>query len=141
MKRIPPRLLAPDLRRSRAVQAGVLALGLVAACLANPDRPLPIEVCAFKRFTGLPCPTCGLTRALCHALRGDWMVSLRYHPAGIFVAAILIGWMFVSAAEAVRGQPLIDPRSRLQTSLLTVGVALSLVSWIVRLASGSWFLG
>jgi hypothetical protein len=134
VNRVPPKLLAPDLRRSRAIEAGVLALGLIGALLANPDRPLPVEVCAFKYLTGLPCPTCGLTRAVCHALRGDWISSLTYHPAGILVAAILIGWMLVSAAEAARGRSLVDPRGRWHTALFTFAGALSIFSWIVRLA-------
>jgi hypothetical protein len=101
--RLPPILLAPDHRRSRATQAAAIALGLLAARVANPDRPLPFDVCALKILTGIPCPTCGLTRSLCHALRGEWAASLGYHPAGVLLAAALIGWMVWSAAEARRG--------------------------------------
>lgn len=134
MRRVPPKLLAPDLQRSRAAQTALLSIGLVAALCANPDHPLPFDVCGFKYLTGLPCPTCGLTRALCHALRGDWTVSLSYHPAGILLAAALIGWTFWSATEAARGRPLADAlRGRLSASLLAAGVALSIASWIVRL--------
>jgi hypothetical protein len=38
---------------------------------------------------------------LCHALRGEWAASLGYHPAGVLLAAALIGWMVWSAAKPV----------------------------------------
>lgn len=57
--------------------------GLVAAVLL-PDRAVhggPM-VCLFRRVTGRPCPSCGLTRswqALGHGRLGD---SIRFHPFG-----------------------------------------------------------
>jgi hypothetical protein len=130
--RLPPILLAPDLRRSRATQAAAIAFGLLAARFANPDRPLPFDVCVLKVLTGIRCPTCGLTRSLCHALRGDWSASLGYHPAGILLAIALIGWMAWSAAEARRGCVVASvARRRLSAALLTSGASLSLVSWVV----------
>jgi len=133
--RLPPILLAPDHRRSRATQAAAIALGLLAARVANPDRPLPFDVCALKILTGIPCPTCGLTRSLCHALRGEWAASLGYHPAGVLLAAALIGWMVWSAAEARRGCVVAGvARRRLSVALVTSGAAVSLVSWVVSRA-------
>jgi Protein of unknown function (DUF2752) len=130
--RLPPILLAADLRRSRATQAAAIAFGLIAARVANPDRPLPFDVCALKVLTGIPCPTCGLTRSLCHALRGDWSASIGYHPAGILLAIALIGWMLWSVAEARRGCVVAGvARRRLSAALLSSGAALSLVSWVV----------
>ena len=133
--RLPPILLAPDHRRSRATQAAAIALGLLAARVANPDRPLPFDVCALKILTGIPCPTCGLTRSLCHALRGEWAASLGYHPAGVLLAAALIGWMVWSSAEARLGCVVAGvARRRLSAALLTSGAAVSLVSWVVSRA-------
>jgi hypothetical protein len=135
MSRVPPRLLAPNARRSRAREAAAIALALGAGLSANADRPLPFEICAFKYLLGLPCPTCGLTRAVCHALHGDWSQSLAYHPAGILLAAALIGWMLWSAAEAARGQPLAESiRARLRALAVGAGVAAALLAWVARLA-------
>lgn len=135
MNRLPPRLLAPDARRSRARQAAVIALGLLAALGVDPDRPLPFDVCGFKSLLGIPCPTCGLTRAMCHALRGDWAASMSYHPAGILVAAALVGWMLCSAVEAARGQPVAEAaRGRLRTPMIGAGIVASIAAWVVQLA-------
>ena len=132
--RVPPILLAPDLRRSRATQAAAIAFGLLTARFANPDRPLPFDVCALKVLTGIPCPTCGLTRSLCHALHGDWAASLGYHPAGIALAAALIGWAIWAAAEAGRGHLVGDGvRRQLSAAMLKTGIAISLVAWLARL--------
>jgi hypothetical protein len=139
VSRVPPVLLDADRRRARAIECGVLAAGLIAGFVTNPDRPLPFDVCAFKYLTGIPCPTCGLTRAVCHALHGHWAESVNLHPAGMLVLAVWIGWLAWSAAEAARGLTVGDTlRARLATPLLVTGAALSVASWIVRLASGTW---
>ena len=133
--RLPPKLLGSDARRSRVRQAGAIAVGLVVAAGVDPDRPLPFDVCAFKLLLGFPCPTCGLTRAMCHALHGDWAVSVGYHPAGILLAAALIGWMLWSLAEALRGQPMAEvARGRLRISMVSVGIVSSIAAWVVRFA-------
>lgn len=134
----PPRLLDSARRRAMAWQATVLAALLVGARLVNPGRPLPFDVCLFKHVTGLPCPTCGMTRALCYAVRGDWAQSVACHPLGPLVALALVAWMCWSAAEAFRGRPMLDSfGGRLGNALLVGGFALSLVTWIVRLVEGT----
>lgn len=133
----PPRLLDGARRRALALQAVVLGAVLLGARLVDATRPLPFEVCAFKHLTGRPCLGCGMTRALCHALHGDWAQSLSYHPAGPLLAATLLVWTAWSAAEAVRGRPIQDVlRQRAGRVALTTGFALSLVVWVVRLAEG-----
>lgn len=98
----PPRLLTWDQRKAKAREAGLLALVFVGAWFANPNRPLPFEVCAFKYLTGFDCPTCGLTRALCHAVHFDLAQSVSYHPAGPLVAIALVVWLASGVAAALR---------------------------------------
>jgi hypothetical protein len=135
MSEAPPRLLGPDQRRGRVWQAGVVASLLGAALFTDPTHPLPFEVCIFHRLTGLPCPTCGMTRAVCQAVHGHWAESIAWHPAGLLLLAGLAGWMLWSAAEAWRGQPIAEAlRGRLANALITAGAAVSGVNWIRQLA-------
>ncbi len=133
----PPRLLDRARRRALAWQAVVLGAVLLGARLVNASRPLPFEVCAFKHLTGRPCLGCGMTRALCHALHGDWAQSVSYHPAGPLLAAALLAWTAWSAAEAISGRPIQEVlRRRAGKVALASGLGVSLVIWVVRLAEG-----
>src|SRR5438067_3049509 len=42
--------------------------------------------CSFQRFLKIPCPGCGMTRALVSLSRGNVRVSLRQHPFALGVA-------------------------------------------------------
>ncbi len=132
----PPRLFDSARRRSKAWQAAVLAALLSVAALTDPNRPLPFDVCLFNRLTGLPCPTCGMTRAVCHAVRGHWTRSVATHPAGLILAVGLVGWLLWAAAEAWRGGPIAEVlRRRLARALIAAGVVVSGVFWIAQLVS------
>jgi hypothetical protein len=53
------------------------------------DRELP-ELCQHVVATGQPCPSCGLTRSLIHALHGDPDRAREYHRAGLPAAIMLL---------------------------------------------------
>ncbi len=48
------------------------------------------SICLFRDLTGLPCPGCGLTRALALLFLGDWRAALFLHPLSPFVFAGLL---------------------------------------------------
>jgi hypothetical protein len=45
-------------------------------------------ICPFFKFTGIPCPSCGLTRSLISLSEGDIRASLQYHSFGLVLTAI-----------------------------------------------------
>jgi hypothetical protein len=129
----------------------VSALGLAGvlgtARLLEPDprgfgthTQLGLAPCAFAQITGRPCPTCGMTTAFAWFARGRFDLSWRANAAGSVLAPAcvsLIPWLLAGAA---RGRPL-GSRSleRPLTGLVVAIVALSLLSWTIRLIFGRAF--
>lgn len=59
----------------------------------------PVELCLFKRVTGLPCPTCGFTRGALSFLHGHIVQGWLYNPLLfsvliLFFAYNAIGFIF-----------------------------------------------
>lgn len=47
-------------------------------------------ICLFKSVTGIPCPSCGITRSVLLLLQGDIMQALLINPLGILAMALLL---------------------------------------------------
>ena len=126
----------------------LLALGLSAvfgvARWLEPDpkgfgthTQLGLPPCHFAWVTGHPCPTCGMTTSFAWFARGRLDRSWQANPAGVLLAPAclaLIPWLLAGAAA---GRPL-GFRS-LETPLIglvVATVALSLLSWTIRLLLG-----
>ena len=80
-------------------------------------------VCMMRRVTGMPCPTCGMTRSLASLAKGHLAQSLAYHPFGILVAILICaGWVYIAwFAIRDRALPRINPWILL-TGLLLLAV-------------------
>ncbi len=46
-----------------------------------------VSVCLFRRLTGVPCLTCGATRAFAALLAGDWTGALNLQPLAVVGSA------------------------------------------------------
>lgn len=78
MATAPPVTSAPRsaVGRDRLIKLGVTAGYLViVAVLARFSVP-----CLFLTAFGIPCPGCGMTRALLAVLHGDWIGAAHRHP-------------------------------------------------------------
>lgn len=121
MIRLPPdlRLRLTRVRPLAEVGALCVLLGL-----------LPFSTCVSQRLLGLPCPGCGMTRALVALLHGDLGASLRYHPVALPLVLGVVG--FVAAALRL---PHESPRWPRVVGLATTLAGASLGSvWVLRLA-------
>lgn len=49
----------------------------------------PFGLCIFKNVTGIPCPSCGTTRAIQFILQGKIIESLYMNPFGIIVVTLM----------------------------------------------------
>jgi len=77
-----------------AVGVVALWLGLVATFeLLKPAGAEAIKLCRMKAWTGLPCPTCGLTRATLAAGHGQFIDALLYNPFMVVALALAVGWL------------------------------------------------
>lgn len=69
----------------------LLPLGISAALWLKGRQPqLPGWPCPFQALTGVPCPTCFLTRATAAALNGELQTAVQLHAFGPLVAAVLL---------------------------------------------------
>ncbi len=57
---------------------------------------LPGYSCPIRHATGIPCPSCFLTRSICASLGGDFLSALKLHLFGPPLAILLILWSILS---------------------------------------------
>lgn len=115
--------------RRRAALATLVALGVVFAILSVGWR------CPVLLVAGVPCPTCGITRAVRLALHGDFAGATRLHPlvwlavpvAALFIGVELVGYARTRAWGASR-------RMRFSNVLMVGTAALLFALWIARFA-------
>jgi len=107
-----------------------LPSGVISYLFLKNYYSLPGISCPIRQITGIPCPTCFLTRSTCLALQGDLENSFKMHIFGPFIALFLIIWSIKSFKTKKLFPFLI-------TEKLLLITALSLISyWIFRLFYG-----
>jgi hypothetical protein len=109
------------------VTARRLAVAAIAvAALVPPDRLASAPtLCLFRRITGRPCPSCGLTRSWNAMGHGQLRTALLHHPFGplTFLAAVVI---------ALRGPRAIDQLVRRDRRVAAGLGTLWLGAWLGR---------
>jgi hypothetical protein len=101
-----------------------------------------ITVCPIKKVTGLPCPSCGSTRAVVALAEGDIKKSFFENPFGAFLASfILLGppwivWDYLSGNSTfmhwyLRAEKLMRRRS---VAILLIGLVVA--NWIWNIIKG-----
>lgn len=66
----------------------LLAVILFLGSLSLASHVAGIGICPLRRLTGIPCPTCGATRAALALAQGELAAALGFHP---LVTVLLLG--------------------------------------------------
>jgi hypothetical protein len=107
----------------------VCAAALVFFIFAEPAEWL---FCPFRRLTGLPCPLCGMTRALCAIGHGHLALAVELHAISPVVFAMFAGGLLGSLGQL--GGWLAPPPAWMQRRLFAALLVLLLGYWAWRLA-------
>ena len=111
-----------------AAAAAVWALGL--------DR-IPLTLCVFKGLTGLPCPTCGSTRALGRLFALDLAGALAMNPFTTLLALVLAAWALTDLVLLPFRRALeLDISPRLGAALRAGALVLFLANWVYLVLAG-----
>jgi hypothetical protein len=125
--------------------AGVALLGMLAVAAVLKPSPrrrgtheqLGLPPCTFSVLFGRPCPTCGMTTAWAHLVRGQWYEAGRANLGGTLLgllAMVAAPWLLASAA---RGNWFgVAPSGRGVAWITFAVLVITLIDWAVRLLTG-----
>jgi Protein of unknown function (DUF2752) len=113
---------------------GVAAAGTV--WLLGLDH-LPFTFCVFKGLTGLPCPTCGSTRALARLFGLDLAGAVAMNPFVTLVAVVMAAWALADLALLPRRRSLkVEVSPRLGGWLRAAALVAFFLNWVYLLVVG-----
>ncbi len=123
-----------DLQRWLACLGSLLLIVAVLAWIHMSGT----SVCLFHRLTGVPCLTCGATRAAALLLRGDVSGAVRLQPLATLGGVIVGVALAVYSAALVVGRRAVRVRleAREVRMLWITLLILAVLNWIYLVRSG-----
>ncbi len=126
----------------------LLALGLLLGVLLLPllafdwvTSAATTTLCPLRAVTAVPCPSCGLTRALAHLERGHWAEAVRFHPFAPLVFLLVLALAVMLVFELITRKPVIgNPLgNRRDVWLVFAGLTLfQVVRTVIFFLNGGW---
>jgi hypothetical protein len=132
---LPSNAFAPVSPLLRDRKFAMVIAGTVGVQIALVSLSLPGWECPFFRVTGIPCPGCGLTRAVILLLKGDLQASLRFHAFAPIVLLSAVALVLVLLLPRSITQPAISKMEMLeqQTGLTVIILVGLILYWLARL--------
>ena len=118
---------------------GYLGVFLFALLVPNPVETLAhsFSVCMFKNISGLPCLTCGMTRAFTLMAQGQWFEAMQYHLLSIPV--FLGGLLFTLGLWVSPKETLTFVNKRLTPRRVLFFALLLVTCWVLKLMGPNGF--
>jgi Protein of unknown function (DUF2752) len=96
--------LNPRQRLNRLALLGLCAAPILGSFFYRYGYRLPLLHCPLRALTGIPCPTCGMTRSFTAIAQGDLTQAVQQHLFGPAVFLLLVGMMAHLAWELKSNQ-------------------------------------
>jgi len=94
-----------------------------------PSMQFPI-ICPLRRFFGIPCPTCGMTRSVVHMVQGRPSQSFAAHRLGSLVLAAIL-FQIPYRTWRLTGRRRLPNHPRLAEFALAGFLLLLVLNWLV----------
>lgn len=102
-------------------------------------QQLGLPECTFKRFAGLPCPSCGMSTSFALLVRGDVVNSLKANAVGTLLAALCLAMLPWSLACVVCNRPiLVHAMEKALMRVIIAFLVLMLIRWVLVLGLIGW---
>lgn len=121
----------------------LLSVGVLATAARLPPAPagagtherLGLSPCGFYRLTGIPCPSCGMTTAFAHAVRGQLFQAFKAQAMGLLLALATTAAAGLSLIVAVTGKTWTVNWYRVDAArVLIVAGVLLILAWGLKIA-------
>ncbi len=117
-------------RKFTLALVGAAVLQIVFVALNFPSWQCPLF-----RSTGIPCPGCGLTRAVMLMMRGEFRKAMHFHAFAPFVVIAIVALVLAAVMPKSIIKPLLA-RTELwerRTGFTTIILAALILYWLARL--------
>ena len=104
-------------------------------------RQLGFSGCSLPMLTGYPCPSCGMTTAFAHAVRGQFLSAFVAQPAGLCLALATGGLVLLAGYTVATRRSWCVNWYRVRADRLAFGtIGVILGGWAFKVIAG-WVTG
>lgn len=131
IKRIQAGIAKP--RNSGAAISALLG-AIILASIYLDCTAQKISFCLFHSITGLPCPSCGMTRAFIAIGNGDLISAISFNPASILVYITTCVGLVLALLQVATGKKYIGRLwTKVKRKVFPIALAVMTVAWSYNL--------